>query len=147
MKALWRVGIDALAAAAVAGLIMTPALAQSKAAGGDGAAELRTAATHAGFAAKYETLKEVMLHLHHTVNCLVGPKDRMFDAAAGDPCQGQGVGALPDIKARSGEGPQYYEVQWVARMADEALQANELNQAKAAAHIAVLALQDAEKVK
>ena len=35
-------------------------------------------------------------HLHHVINCLAGPKETGYDAAAGDPCQNQGNGALAD---------------------------------------------------
>lgn len=41
--------------------------------------ELKTAITHAGFAEKYDSMKEVSLHLHHVVNCLVGEGDPMFE--------------------------------------------------------------------
>lgn len=36
-------------------------------------AELKTALEHAGFAEKQESLKTVTWHLHHVLNCLVGP--------------------------------------------------------------------------
>ncbi len=97
--------------------------------------ELKTAITHAGFAQKYDTMKEVSLHLHHVVNCLVGPKDPMFDKAAGNPCQGQGNGILPDIKAKMGEDQEYQVAWWLAHMGSDAIKMGNLNQAKAAAHI------------
>ncbi|TAM15789.1 MAG: hypothetical protein EPN68_17120 [Rhodanobacter sp.] len=37
-------------------------------------------------------------HLHHVVNCLVGPDGKGFDAKAGDPCKGMGQGAIVDAK-------------------------------------------------
>jgi hypothetical protein len=61
--------------------------------------ELKTAAFHAGELAQKGTISETHLHLHHTINCLEGPAGRDFDAAAGDPCQGQGKGAIADLKA------------------------------------------------
>jgi hypothetical protein len=73
--------------------------------------EIKTAATHAGYAEKYDSMKEVSLHLRHVLNCLIGPSDKRFDKAAGDPCQGQGNGILPDIKASMGED-QEYPVAW-----------------------------------
>ena len=126
-----------------------PALAQSAqpASAGNADAELKTAMTHAGFAAKYDALKEVSQHLHHTINCVVGPQDKMFDATAGNPCQGQGNGALPDLKAKKGSDAEYYEAWWAARVADEGIASQNLQEAKAAAHIAGLALQDAQKAK
>jgi hypothetical protein len=125
------------------------ALAQSAqmAAAGNPDAELKTAMTHAGFAAKYDALKEVSLHLHHVINCVVGPQDKMFDAAAGNPCQSQGNGFLPDLKVKKGEDAQYYQVQWVARIAGQAIASNNLQEAKAAARIASLVLEDAAKAQ
>ncbi len=35
-------------------------------------------------------------HLHPVINRLAGPKGTDYDAAAGDPCQGRGNGALTD---------------------------------------------------
>lgn len=64
----------------------------------DPAKEISTAATHAGLAAKATDMKGTQMHLHHVVNCLVGPKGRGFDAAPGNPCNGQGDGAIPDTK-------------------------------------------------
>ena len=137
--------------ALVIGLTFTgaPALAQSAqpASTGTADAELKTATTHAGFAEKYESLKEVSQHLHHTINCVVGPQDKMFDAAAGNPCQGQGNGALPDLKAKKASESEYYEAWWAARVADEGIASQNLQEAKAAARIASLALQDVQKAK
>jgi hypothetical protein len=99
------------------------------------AEELKTAITHAGFAEKYDTMKEVGMHLHHVVNCLVGESDPMFDKGAGNPCQGQGKGILPDIKAKMGEDQQYQVAWWLAHMGSDALKMGNLAQAKAAAHI------------
>ena len=62
----------------------------------DGPGEISTALTHARMAAAGTDLKTVDMHLHHVVNCLVGPKGTGYDASAGDPCQGMGDGALHD---------------------------------------------------
>jgi hypothetical protein len=75
--------------AACATLIATPVLA-------DAAAELSIAQNHAGMAAKAADLKTAQMHLHHAVNCLVGPAGTGFDAAAGNPCGKAGTGAIPD---------------------------------------------------
>jgi len=64
----------------------------------DPAKETATAATHAGLAAKATDLKGTQMHLHHVVNCLVGPKGKGFDAAPGNPCKDQGNGAIADTK-------------------------------------------------
>ncbi len=108
--------------------------------------ELKTAITHAGFAAKYDMMKEVSLHLHHVVNCLVGPNDKMFDKAAGNPCQGQGNGIMPDIKAKMGEDQEYQVAWWLAHIADQALSMGNLQQAKAAAHIIQVQLASLSKM-
>src|SRR5258706_12462324 len=75
--------------AACATLIATPVLA-------DAAAELSIAQNHAGMAAKAADLKTAQMHLHHAVNCLVGPAGTGFDAAAGNPCGKPGRAAIPD---------------------------------------------------
>jgi hypothetical protein len=60
--------------------------------------EVGTAATHAGMAAGGSDMKTVQMHLHHVVNCLVGPNGAGFDAGEANPCKGQGNGAIPDTK-------------------------------------------------
>jgi hypothetical protein len=76
-----------LAGAAI--LLATPAFA-------DLAAELATAQTHAGMASTQADIAMAHKHLQHAVNCLVGPADAAFDAAAGNPCGKAGAGAIPD---------------------------------------------------
>jgi hypothetical protein len=76
-----------VALVAAAGLVAAPAWAQTK--------ELDTATQHAGLAAKATDLKTVQQHLHHVINCLVGPSGAGFDASFGNPCNGQGNGAIP----------------------------------------------------
>jgi len=62
--------------------------------------ELTTATYHAGeLPPKATTLAGVQLHLHHVLNCLEGPAGADFSAAAGDPCQRQGKGIIPDLQA------------------------------------------------
>ena len=36
------------------------------------------------------------MHLHHTLNCLVGPAGKGYDATVANPCKDQGKGAIPD---------------------------------------------------
>ena len=64
----------------------------------DPAKEMATAATHAGLAAKSTDMKMTQMHLHHVVNCLVGPKGKGFDTTNANPCKDQGNGAIPDTK-------------------------------------------------
>jgi len=116
-------------------------------AAGDATAELQTAITHVTFAAKYEGIREVTLHLHHAVNCLVGPQDKLFDAAAGNPCQGQGNGYLADQQANAGKNNQYYEAWWAVQVAAQAFASNDVPTVKAAALIVNLILENISKAK
>jgi hypothetical protein len=62
----------------------------------DTAKEIATAAQHADLAATAADIKMVKAHLHHTINCLVGPNGDHFDAKELNPCQDLGNGAIPD---------------------------------------------------
>src|SRR6267142_900608 len=62
----------------------------------DGPQEIGTATNHAGLASKAGDIAGVKMHLHHVLNCLVGPGGQGFDASAGNPCGTQGGGAIPD---------------------------------------------------
>ena len=75
----------------IAGLSAAPAFAA-----GHLAMEIRTAAVHAELSAKSGNLKMVHAHMHHALNCLVGPKGKGFDRAALDPCKNEGNGAISD---------------------------------------------------
>jgi hypothetical protein len=59
-------------------------------------AEIANARMHAGLAAQGSSIAVVHTHLHHTINCLVGPKGTGFDAKEINPCQSDGAGAIPD---------------------------------------------------
>lgn len=74
-----------------AGLVAAPFAAHADAAG-----EVSTAAQHAGFSAAATSLKVAHMHLHHTLNCLVGPSGRGFDSKQENPCSSMGSGAIPD---------------------------------------------------
>ena len=58
--------------------------------------EASTAGQHAGMAASATDLKTVETHLHMTINCLVGPKGKGFDAQVANPCKDLGNGAMTD---------------------------------------------------
>lgn len=60
----------------------------------DGPQAAATAAQHAGLAASGANITAVHMHLHHALNCLVGPDGAGFDGAAGNPCAKAG-GAIP----------------------------------------------------
>jgi hypothetical protein len=70
--------------------------ASTLAAGPDPVQEAVISAVHAGWAAQSATIEQVHMHLHHTVNCLVGSKGQGFDANEANPCQKLGDGAIPD---------------------------------------------------
>jgi len=96
--------------------------------------QLKTAQTHATFAAQSESIAGVRDHLAHVVNCLQGSRGADFNARADNPCQGQGNGILPDLTAR---GAQAAKALSSARGANatalEALKIATLVQAKAGA--------------
>jgi len=62
----------------------------------DAASEIVTAAQHAEYAAQSTSIDMVHTHLHHTLNCLVGPAGADFDKEALNPCKNAGTGAIPD---------------------------------------------------
>jgi hypothetical protein len=62
----------------------------------DAASEIATAAQHAGLAVAASNLPQTHMHLHHVMNCLVGPKDGDFDRTSMNPCAQLGNGAFPD---------------------------------------------------
>ena len=111
-----------LIVSAVAMILPTAAFA-------DVAAELSTAQTHAGLAAKAADLKGVQMHLHHAVNCLVGPDGQGFDPSNANPCGKAGKGAIPD----SMDAGQKAKLQTAVADANEGLTATDLASAQKAA--------------
>jgi len=82
---------NVLSGSALFGALLLPLAARA-----DAATEVSTAATHAGLAAGSASLPMAQMHLHHLLNCLVGPAGKGFDATAANPCKDQGAGAIPD---------------------------------------------------
>jgi hypothetical protein len=68
----------------------------SSAALADVRTEIETAQDHAGLAIKAPKIEGVKMHLHHTLNCLVGPNGDGFDTKSMNPCAKAGAGAIPD---------------------------------------------------
>jgi hypothetical protein len=62
----------------------------------DVGSEITNAQTHAGLAAQAADLNGVHMHMHHALNCLVGPAGDGFDAKQMNPCAQSGNGAIPD---------------------------------------------------
>lgn len=95
-----RITINASAAGVLLALmVMAPGTAQA-----DAAQARATAAQHAGLAAGSADLPSVRRHLHHTLNCLVGPEGEGFNAGPGNPCANAGA-AIPetsDANAKAG---------------------------------------------
>jgi hypothetical protein len=77
--------------AVISGLLTFPIAAHA-----DAKSEIATAAQHAGLAAAAPDLPQTRMHLHHALNCLVGPQDADFDKTNTNPCAQQGKGAFPD---------------------------------------------------
>lgn len=79
-------------------VLALPATAQTADANGTVSKQVATASAHAGMALGAADLATAHTHLHHVVNCLVGPQGKGFDAKAGNPCKDVGQGAIVDAK-------------------------------------------------
>ncbi len=84
--------ISALAGVGVVALLAAPLPALAA----DAHGEAVTAATHADLAAKAADMAGTTMHLHHALNCLVGPGGKDYDAKNMNPCANSGNGAIPD---------------------------------------------------
>jgi len=62
----------------------------------DAHSQIVNAAEHAGYAAEAADIAGVHAHLHHALNCLVGPGGNGFDAKEINPCAHSGNGIIPD---------------------------------------------------
>lgn len=112
-----------ISAVAVAAMMTTAAFAA------DVKGEISTAQEHAGYSAVAKSIDEAHMHLHHAVNCIVGPKGTGFDAAQINPCAGRGDGAIPD----STDAGVKQKLQAAADEAQKGLATNDLKAAQAAA--------------
>jgi hypothetical protein len=81
---------------AVAGAMAASMLSPLPVLAADAAGEIVTAATHADLASKASDLAGTQTHLHHALNCLVGPAGQGFDPKNMNPCANSGTGAIPD---------------------------------------------------
>jgi hypothetical protein len=77
--------------AATAAVLLLPTVAFA-----DVHSEIVNAAEHAGYAAVATDIAGVHAHLHHALNCLVGPGGNGFDAKEINPCAQSGNGIIPD---------------------------------------------------
>src|ERR1700741_3776045 len=58
--------------------------------------ETVNAIEHAEYAGEAAAIAEVHAHLHHALNCIVGPGGNGFDSHEMNPCAGSGNGIIPD---------------------------------------------------
>ena len=84
--------ISVLAGVGAAALLTAPLPAFAA----DAHGEAVTAATHADLAAKAADMAGTQMHLHHALNCLVGPNGKDFDPKNMNPCANSGNGAITD---------------------------------------------------
>jgi hypothetical protein len=83
-------------------------------------------------------------HLHHVINCLVGPNGNGFDASAGTPCKGQGDGAIPDTAS---DHALQAKLESALTVAQAGLKSESLAAVQQAAGKAATGLQDASTAK
>ncbi len=102
-------------------------------AGGDVKTQIKTAVTHAGFAASGSAMGYVQQHLGHALNCIEGSKGKNFNASWGNVCEGQGNGILVDLKAAPGGAALMSDAEKADTMAVAGLKAKNLDEAKNAA--------------
>jgi hypothetical protein len=103
--------------------------------------QVATATAHAGMALGASDVNMVHTHLHHVINCLVGPLGEAFDSAAGNPCKDMGNGAIVDAK---GDADTESRLHTAYREAEEGLQAKTLERAHADAQKVLSTLQEAK---
>ena len=100
-----------------------------------------TATVHAGMALGATELKMAHAHLHHVINCLVGPAGKGFDAKAEDPCKGMGQGAIADAK---GDAKAEMHLHTALKEAEKGLKTTTLAAAHADAQQTMKTLQGAD---
>ena len=86
-----RLNTKLIGALLCAGSIIVPVAAFA-----DISTEIKAAESHAGFSAAATNLQDAQMHMHHALNCLVGPGGDGFDKTALNPCNNQGNGLIPD---------------------------------------------------
>ncbi len=106
---------------------------QQQAQGPDVKAQLKTAVTHAGFAASGSAMGYVQQHLGHVLNCIEGSKGKNFNASWGNVCEGQGNGILVDLKAAPGGAALMSDAEKADTVAVAGLKTKNLDEAKNAA--------------
>jgi hypothetical protein len=118
-----------LAALSLAALIPLAARA-------DAHSELVTATTHADLAGQATDINLVHAHLHHTLNCLVGPNGAGYDASQMNPCANAGNGVIPD----TADAKRKMSLEDAAKKAQAGIAQGDLAKAKADASATAAAL-------
>jgi hypothetical protein len=98
MKLSLRTSTPCASICAAAGALVLLFASCAGARAADAEKEIATAAQHAGYAADSTAIGMAHAHLHHTINCLVGPQGNGFDAKELNPCKDFGNGAIPDTE-------------------------------------------------
>ncbi|MGB9429446.1 MAG: hypothetical protein WCC11_06155 [Gammaproteobacteria bacterium] len=102
--------------------------------------ELTTATIHAQMAGDAANLATATMHFHHVINCLVGSRDKRYDAKVGDPCTGMGNGVLNDL----GHAPaEHIKLEHAVAMLEQALHADTVEAARQDAVRIAVALKQA----
>lgn len=108
-------------------------------------AEISTAQDHAEYAMKASDVSKVHLHLHHVINCLVGPQGVGFDSKAGDPCLHMGHGAIQDFNYKMADKVRRDMLKDALLDANYGLMTNRLQIARNAADLADKDLKKAQE--
>ena len=107
---------------AVAVTLSVPAFAA-----GDLKGEIVNAIEHAEYSAAATDIQTAHMHLHHALNCIVGPSGNGFDATQMNPCAHSGDGIIPD----SADAKSKATLESAAAKAREGLATNDLHAAQA----------------
>lgn len=91
----------------------------------DATAETATALKHIYLAANADKLADAHANLHRAVNCLVGPKDSLFDAHTTNPCAKSGKGAIADTS----DAEERKHLKDAVEMAEMGIASSDLNKA------------------
>ena len=125
---------------AVLGFAAAVLIAGAAYAAADVKGEIDTAEEHLGYSVAAKDITEAHMHMHHAINCIVGPKGAGFDAAQINPCAGRGNGAIPD----SADAAQKQKLQAAADEAQKGLATTDLKAAKQSAEQIIALLEAAE---
>lgn len=119
--------------------IALPTVAQAADADSAVSKQVGTASAHAGMALGAADLKMAHTHLHHVINCLVGPSGKEFDAQEANPCKGQGQGAIVDARGDTASESRLHEA---LTLAEHGVKATTLDGAHADAQQVMTTLQE-----